>query len=164
MSRPWIEPEEVSIPQSFSDAVRGHPLIAQTLYRRGLKDIQSVQGFLDPACYQPASPFELPDMDAAVALLTKAIHTDQQICVWGDFDVDGQTATTLLVVALRRLNANVIHHIPIRARESHGVSVSVLEQYISQEIDLLLTCDTGIAAVQAVQLALNYHRSSRSAR
>ncbi len=153
MSRPWIEPEEVSIPQSFSDAIRGHPLIAQTLYRRGLKDIQSVQGFLDPACYQPASPFELPDMDAAVALLTKAIHTDQQICVWGDFDVDGQTATSLLVVALRRLSANVIHHIPIRARESHGVNVSVLEQYISRGIDLLLTCDTGIAAVQAIQLA-----------
>jgi single-stranded-DNA-specific exonuclease len=153
MSRLWIEPEEVLLPHSFSDAIKGHPLIAQTLYRRGLKDYQSVQGFLDPACYHPASPFELPDMDVAVALLTKAIHTGQQLCVWGDFDVDGQTATTLLVSALHRLNANVIHHIPVRARESHGVSVSVLQEYISQGIALLLTCDTGIAAVQAVQLA-----------
>ena len=153
MLRQWIEPEVISLPPDFADSVAGHPLVAQTLIRRGLKDIQAVRGFIDPACYQPASPYDLPDLDIAVATLTQAVQNGQKICVWGDFDVDGQTATALLVTALRRLKADVIYHIPVRSRESHGISASVLQEYLTQGIGLLLTCDTGIAAHQAIQLA-----------
>jgi single-stranded-DNA-specific exonuclease len=153
MLRHWIEPDEAAVPQIIMDAVKGHRLLAQTLYHRGLKDIQSVHQFLDSACYPATSPFELPNMDIAVSMLTNAIATGKRICVWGDFDVDGQTATTVLVTALRRLNGRVIHHIPVRARESHGVNLPVLKQYVTQGIDLLLTCDTGISSIQAVQHA-----------
>ena len=73
--------------------------------------------------------------------------------MWGDFDVDGQTATALLVSALERLGAKVEYHIPIRDKESHGIQPKVLRGYINRGIDLLLTCDTGITSVDAVVLA-----------
>ena len=157
MPRNWIEPQEISIPQNIIESVSGHPLLAKTLYRRGLQDASTIKGFLDPDFYHPASPWDLPDMDVAVALLSQAINSGKHICVWGDFDVDGQTATTLLVTVLRTLGAKVIYHIPVRAKESHGIDPNVLTDFINQGIDLLLTCDTGIAAVPAIQLARQNH-------
>ena len=157
MPHQWIEPQDSSVPHNFIEAVQGHPLVAQTLYRRGLHDIASVQGHLDPAQYRPSSPWDLPDMDIAVESLWQAIHAGKCICVWGDFDVDGQTSTALLVSILKDLKANVIHHIPVRSRESHGINVEILKEYITQGIDLLLTCDTGITAATAVHLARQFN-------
>jgi single-stranded-DNA-specific exonuclease len=73
--------------------------------------------------------------------------------VWGDFDVDGQTATTVLVSTLEDLGASVFFHIPVRATESHGVSLPVLREKVAQGADLILTCDTGITAHAAVEFA-----------
>jgi len=157
MPRPWLEPQNVNVPHELEEAVNGNTILSQTLYRRGLRNIQSIKGFLDPLCYQAASPWDLPDMDIAVSLLDGAIKNGQRICVWGDFDVDGQTATTVLVTALHRLGADVIHHIPVRAQESHGISVDILSEFISQGINLLLTCDTGTSANLAVHLARQHN-------
>ena len=83
---------------------------------------------------------------AAVDRLLRAIQHGERICVWGDFDVDGQTSTTLLVACLRRLGAQVDFHIPVRASESHGVNLQVLSQILDGGVRLVLTCDTGISA------------------
>ncbi|HEY9122176.1 MAG TPA: single-stranded-DNA-specific exonuclease RecJ, partial [Brevefilum sp.] len=77
------------------------------------------------------------------------------ILVWGDFDVDGQTATTILVEGLRELGGFVSYHIPVRGEESHGISRTVLEQYLGQGFDLLLTCDTGISEHENIQFVRN---------
>ena len=153
MIRPWVESEPITIPQALQDAVGGHPLVAKTLARRGFTDVASAQAFLDPDRYDPTAPDVLPDMDAAVARVLQAVAAREPICVWGDFDVDGQTATTLLVATLRDLGARVTHHIPVRAAESHGVNVAVLQQVIAGGARLILTCDTGIAAHEAVKYA-----------
>jgi single-stranded-DNA-specific exonuclease len=92
-------------------------------------------------------------MDRAVARISTAVQQHQPICVWGDFDVDGQTSTTVLVSALRALEADVIYHIPVRARESHGVNVENLAQIIARGTALVVTCDTGITANEAVTYA-----------
>ena len=75
------------------------------------------------------------------------------ICVWGDFDVDGQTSTALLVQTLRALGANVIYYIPIRGKESHGVHIESLKPIIDNGAKLIVTCDTGITAHEAVDYA-----------
>ena len=85
--------------------------------------------------------------------LEAAIRSQDLICVWGDFDVDGQTSTTVLVSTLRDLGAAVIFHIPVRERESHGVNLPVLTEILDQGARLVLTCDTGIAAGAAVDFA-----------
>ena len=113
----------------------------------------AARAFLDPAAYTPAPPDALPGLTAAADRLEAAIRAREPICVWGDFDVDGQTATTLLVSTLTDLGGSVTYHIPIRATEGHGVSVPILAQVIDAGARLILTCDTGIAAVEAAAYA-----------
>ena len=91
-------------------------------------------------------------MDQAIECLSTAIRNRDPICVWGDFDVDGQTSTTILVQTLRSAGANVIYHIPIRAKESHGVNLQNLAPIIDNGIKLVLTCDTGISAIDEARL------------
>ncbi len=149
----WLEPQPVPVPPAISEAVGGHPLIAEILVRRGLTDLDHIQAFLDPDLYVPASPYELDDMQVGIDRLMVALQEGQRICVWGDFDVDGQTSTTLLVSTLRELGGEVEYHIPLRSKESHGVNLPVLKEIIAGGIDLLLTCDTGIGAHEAVSYA-----------
>ncbi|MBN1978692.1 MAG: single-stranded-DNA-specific exonuclease RecJ [Anaerolineae bacterium] len=149
----WIEPQDVQVPEALQTAVGGHPLVAETLARRGITDVTCAQAFLDPDRYRPALATELPNLARAVERLECAIAQGERICVWGDFDVDGQTATTILVSTLRDLGAVVQHHIPVRAKESHGVNLPVLERVIADGVDLVLTCDTGVGAHEAVDYA-----------
>jgi single-stranded-DNA-specific exonuclease len=149
----WLDPEPVLVPDSLSSAVGGHPIVARILAQRGLDDLRSARAFLDPSQYTPASPFDLPGMDRAVERIHQAITRGQRIAVWGDFDVDGQTATTVLVSTLRALSAEVIFHIPVRAAEGHGVNLVWLQRLIDEDASLVLTCDTGITAHEAVDYA-----------
>ncbi len=146
----WQEPSSVSVPADLAAAVGGHPLIAETLVRRGFTTPDSARAFLDPAAYTPAPPEALPGLARAVERLEAAIHQGEQICVWGDFDVDGQTATALLVQTLTDLGGQATYHIPVRAAESHGVSLPALQKVLAAGARLILTCDTGIAAAEAV--------------
>ncbi len=134
-------------------AVGGHPIAAEALARRGITGPAQARAFLNPDLYTPASPLELPGMGRAVARIGRAIRTAEPICVWGDFDVDGQTSTALLVSALRDLGAEVTYHVPLRETEGHGVNLPVLEQVIDAGARLILTCDTGIGALDAVAFA-----------
>lgn len=146
----WLDPQPIVVPDALQKAVGGHPVIAQRLARQGILTPSAARQFLNPAAYQPASPDELPDVDKAVTRLQHAIQHQQHILVWGDFDVDGQTATALLVSALRDLDAHVSYHIPNRFTEGHGIHLPTLQTLLDNDIDLLLTCDTGIAAHEAV--------------
>ncbi len=151
----WIIPEMISIPQAYQDAIGGHPLIAQTLYQRGYRTIESARAFLDPDRYQPAPASDLPDLPAACELLKNAIQEKAHILVWGDFDVDGQTATTVLVEGLRQLGGVVSYHIPVRGEESHGINRTTLKEKLTSGFDLLLTCDTGVTEHANIQLVRN---------
>ena len=149
----WIEPQPITLPSGFQNAIGGSPIVANRLVLNGYTQLEPAFAFLDPALYQPASASELPDLDRAADRLHHAIAQGLRICVWGDFDVDGQTATTLLVDVLRDLGARVSHHIPVRAVESHGISLPVLKSVLQNGLDLLLTCDTGISAHAAIDYA-----------
>jgi single-stranded-DNA-specific exonuclease len=149
----WLDPPPVSVPDDLRRAVGGHPLVAERLARQGILTPDAAHRFLYPSAYKPASPDDLPDMDKAVSRLQYAIKHKQHILIWGDFDVDGQTATALLVSALRDLEAQVSYHIPNRFTEGHGIHLPTLKTLLDAGADLLLTCDTGIAAHEAVSYA-----------
>jgi single-stranded-DNA-specific exonuclease len=146
----WLDPPNTPIPDFLRDE---HPLIARTLVRRGIASIEQARAFLDPDQAPPVPASTLPGMDAALERVSSAIRAREPICVWGDFDVDGQTATALLVQTLRELGANVTWHIPIRAVESHGIKLRALTGVIDQGASLILTCDTGISALEEVEYA-----------
>ncbi len=149
----WIDPQPVVVPDALREFVGGHLLVAETLVRRGIATVEAARAFLDPAAYFPAPSTALPNLVHAVDRIEQAIRAGESICVWGDFDVDGQTATTLLVATLRDLGAQVSYHIPVRATESHGLKVPTLQHMIEQGARLILTCDTGIDANEAVAYA-----------
>jgi single-stranded-DNA-specific exonuclease len=149
----WIEPSNVNVPQDLRVAIGGHPLVAETLARRGFTEVESARAFLDPSCYQPAPPTDIPNLTQTAERLERAIQQGETICVWGDFDVDGQTATTILVSTLKDFGAVVRYHVPHRQRESHGVNLSVLKQLIAGGVNLVLTCDTGVTAHEPIAYA-----------
>src|SRR5271157_5738854 len=145
----WLDPRPIEIPASFSD-LNLPPLIAQTLVRRGNNDTASARTFLHPDSL-PSTPF--PKIGNTVDCIILAMRSNKSICVWGDFDVDGQTSTTLLVQTLQAISANVTYYIPIRGKESHGVHIESLKPIIDNGAELIITCDTGITAYEAIDYA-----------
>ncbi|HZY45088.1 MAG TPA: DHH family phosphoesterase, partial [Anaerolineae bacterium] len=146
----WSFPQPIAIDPELAMAIGGQAIVAELLTRRGLGSIATALAFLDPDRYTPAPPIELPDLEAAADRLYRAITRGEKIAVWGDFDADGQTSTTLLYSLLRDLGANAIYHIPNRLKESHGIKIDSLNRLIDQHVSVLLTCDTGIAEHAAI--------------
>jgi single-stranded-DNA-specific exonuclease len=142
----WIELPPVEIPASFAD-LGLPPLIAQTFIRRGIDTPEAARAFLHPDSL-PFTPF--PNIEHAVERIQEALRKNEMICVWGDFDVDGQTSTTVLVQTLQALGGNVVYYIPIRGKESHGVHIETLKPILDNGAKLIVTCDTGITAYEAI--------------
>ena len=157
-AKSWIiRPAVVPTPELVAVA-RSNTLVAQLLAQRGLDTPAAAIPFLDPAHYTPAPPAALFGVAHAAQVLHTAIAAGQNILVWGDFDVDGQTSTALLVSALQDLagEAHVRFHVPNRFTESHGIRVPVLQAVLAASaipIHLLVTCDTGIAETAGVGYA-----------
>lgn len=151
--REWVDPPAVTVPPTLARLVGGHELVAQYLARRGITSVPAAERFLLAERYAPASPNELPDIDRAVDRLERAIRKRERILIWGDFDVDGQTSTALLFSALNRRGASVRTHVPNRFSEGHGIHLPALKQHLDGGIDLLLTCDTGVSANDAIDYA-----------
>lgn len=149
----WQLAQPVFVPDELRNFVGGHPIVAERMTRFGITDVDTAKAFLDPNAYAATSPFELPDMDQAVERLQCAIQLSEPILIWGDFDVDGQTATTLLFTALLNLGANVQYHVPLRDGEGHGVNLPKLREWLARGIKLIITCDTGITSHEAVNVA-----------
>ncbi len=149
----WLLPPQPHIPPELLDCVNGDSFVGQLLVQRDLTTVEQVRAFLDPGLYRPSPPAALPDMAEAIYRLTQAIERQETICVWGDFDVDGQSATALFVSALRNLSANVRYYIPNRLTESHGIKLPALRRILAEGVKLILTCDTGIAEHEAIVAA-----------
>ena len=149
----WVYPEPVEIPQDLRRDIGGSDFFLQMLVRRGFSDPMAARAFLDLNVYHPCPGSELPGMDKALQRVLEAIQKHEKIGIWGDFDVDGQTSSAILVGGLRRLGCSVEYHIPVRGPESHGITIPYLEKFLSSGISLLLTCDTGISANEAVDYA-----------
>ena len=141
----WLDPPPIDVSPLAS--LNLPPLLAQTLVRRGILTPDAARAFLHPEA-TPSTSF--PEIEKATRLINLAIRNKDRICVWGDFDVDGQTSTALLVQTLRALGGDVVYYIPIRGKESHGVHIESLAPIIDNGAKLILTCDTGITAHKAI--------------
>jgi single-stranded-DNA-specific exonuclease len=146
----WLFHPARPIDPALASAIGGHPLVTELLMQRGLTTPAAAIAFLNPDRYSPSPATALPDLEQAADRLYRAITRSEKIAVWGDFDADGQTATTLLVSLLRDLRAEVAYYIPNRLTESHGIKIDPLNRLIDQHIHVLLTCDTGIAELEAI--------------
>lgn len=153
LAQKWSIREKLPLPDEFADQIDMPEVGLQALLTRGCDSVGKVKRFLDHNCYTPASPFDLPGMEKGVDRIRKAIRANELIGVWGDFDVDGQTSTAILVDTLTHLGAQVTYHIPVRAQESHGIKIEPLKQFLSKGVQVLLTCDTGISEIDSIAYA-----------
>jgi single-stranded-DNA-specific exonuclease len=125
------------------------PILAQLLYNRGLQTPEEAYHFLYDKELS-VNPFAMKDMGKAVTRIRKAIKEHEPIVVYGDFDADGVTATTLMMQVLTRLKANVRPYIPHRVDEGYGLNSPALEELAAQGTKLVITVDCGIRSVQEV--------------
>jgi len=133
-----------------------HPVLAQILYQRGFRSPAEAEAFLRGDLLA-ADPFKLHGMAKAVARIRHAIRKGERIVVYGDFDADGVTSTTLLVTVLRALGAHVEPYIPNRVDEGYGLNHAAMIGLAKRGFKLCITVDCGIRSVQEVQTA-NAHR------
>ena len=125
---------------------------AVVLARRGYGDAAGARAFLEGALPEH-DPFALGDMEAACTAIRAAIADGRRICVHGDYDADGISATALAVLILRELGADAEWHLPSRFDEGYGVRESTLERLADEGCGLVLTVDCGITAVDEVAAA-----------
>ena len=157
-AQPWTLLPIVEPLPALRAAVGGHPLVAQLLAQRAFDTPEKALPFLDSGAYRPAPANALVGLEGAAHTLFDAIREGKNFLVWGDFDVDGQTSTTLLVAALQELAGpqRVRFHVPNRFSEGHGIHALKLRELLedaSFEPHVLLTCDTGIADGEGIGIA-----------
>lgn len=129
------------------------PLLAMMLDIRGITKEEDVINFLQEN-KDFSDPFLMKDMDKAVERITTAVENGEKICVYGDYDADGVTSTSLLYSYLRdSLGADVMFYIPTRTGEGYGMNKSAVDKIHSQGITLIITVDNGISAREEIDYA-----------
>ncbi|MBD3880834.1 single-stranded-DNA-specific exonuclease RecJ [Phormidium tenue FACHB-886] len=130
------------------------PLLTQVLINRGVEDAEAAQLFLKPESQVLPSPLEeFPDLPIALELLLNALMHRQPIAICGDYDADGMTSTALLLRSLRFLGAIVDYAIPSRMQEGYGINQRIVEEFYEEGVQLILTVDNGITAVEPIARA-----------
>ena len=135
------------------EALSVNPITAQVLINRGLGEPHRAALFLDPRADRLASPLDLPDMEAAIARLWRAIRQQTPIVVYGDYDADGVTATAIMLRALRPLGARVDAYLPDRRREGYGLNADAVSALAGRGTALIVAVDCGVTAVGAADVA-----------
>lgn len=138
---------------ALAQAANLPPLIAELLAARGLRTAAEAEQFLHPTLDHLLDPFSMLGMDRAVTRLQQAIAAHEPILIYGDYDVDGTTATVLLKTAIEMLGGSVRFHIPHRLREGYGMQREILETAAREGVRLVISVDTGIRAFAAADAA-----------
>ncbi len=136
------------------DQATQSPIVSQLLVNRGIETLEQAQVFLNPESQVLPSPLEeFPDLAIGLELLQSAIATKQKIAICGDYDADGMTSTALLLRSLRWLGAQVDYAIPSRMHEGYGINVRIVEEFHQEGVQLILTVDNGISAIEPIARA-----------
>ena len=129
------------------------PVIARLIRNRDIQDMKEIRSYLYGTLAEIPSPWKMKDMERAVQILQKKITQKKKIRIIGDYDIDGVTATCILLKGLKRLNANVDTYIPDRVKDGYGMHEQLIDKALEDGIDTILTCDNGIAAAVEIEYA-----------
>lgn len=129
------------------------PVIARLIRNRDIQDMKEIRSYLYGTLAEIPSPWKMKDMERAVQILQKKITQKKKIRIIGDYDIDGVTATGILLKGLKRLNANVDTYIPDRVKDGYGMHEQLIDKALEDGIDTILTCDNGIAAAAEIEYA-----------
>ena len=152
MQKRWsIEPDHSQEEVQLAAELKVSPIVAKLLINRGLGDPHKARQFLAADMDSLLSPWDLKGMREAVACVTKTMEEGGSIVVYGDYDVDGITATSVVYRFLKRCGASVAYYIPERQSEGYGLNLEALEDLIAKGTDLVITVDCGISSYDIVE-------------
>ena len=152
--RKWVVARPAKGPVEKLSAKLGIlPITAGLLVNRGMSSAQDAEAFLSASLSDLPSPFLMKGMEEAVRRLCRCIYEKEKVAVYGDYDVDGVTATSLLTSFLRALGCDVTYYIPDRFTEGYGVNSSALHTLKQKQVTLVISVDCGITAADEVAQA-----------
>ncbi len=156
MQKEWLPPgepsqEEKGQIEALTAGLKCPLMIARLLWRKGLRDAQEIEDFFDPKLEHQHDPFLFKDMEKAVGRIFQAIENNEKITIYGDYDVDGTTATTLLYLGLKGLGANISFYIPNRMIDGYGLSLGSVDQIKENGTSLIISVDCGVNALEEIE-------------
>ena len=154
--RVLFDPENVELNKTVSELsseLKVTSTTAKLLCLRGYNTVADAERFLHFSDIIPHDPFLMKDMDRAVDRLQTALDRKERIAVFGDYDVDGATATSLLYLYLSQKGADVGYYIPSRSKEGYGLSTAAIDILKGKGVSLIVTVDTGITSIEEIDYA-----------
>src|SRR5215211_4946446 len=139
----WVVAPPVT-PQADEALVKFPPILKQIVFNRGLATDAEARAFLRAEPSEDTNPFQMTGIQATVDRICYALQDNEPIAIYGDYDVDGVTATALLVQSLEALGANVRGYIPNRFDEGYGLNIEALDTLKAAGVKLVITVDCGI--------------------
>ncbi len=139
--------------QEISQKFNISPMIAAVILNRGIHELEDIEKYIDKNITKFHDPLLMKDMDKAVSRIKEAISYNQKITVYGDYDVDGVTSTSILVDYLLKCGADVNYYIPDRIDEGYGINKNALEKLKQEGTELIITVDSGITAIEETNYA-----------
>ena len=157
MTHKWnyrpITPEQEEASRKLAKGLGISPILGQLLIERGITTVASARKFFHPQLPDLHDPFLMKDMDAAVARLNRAMGRKERILIYGDYDVDGTTAVSLVYKFIQQFYSNIDYYIPDRYNEGYGVSFKGVDYAVETGVSLVIVLDCGIKAVEEVAYA-----------
>ena len=152
----WVI-KNTQVNESLVSCCKNSRVLAVLLQNRGIDTPEKIQKFLNPLNEHLLAPEVFRDMQKSVERVKNAVENNEHITVYGDFDADGVTSTSLLYLTLKEIGADVDYYLPDRAMESHGLNTKALVHIISKrKSKLIITVDCGISNVEEVHFAKNF--------
>ena len=152
----WLRPQRSELSADFEEMIQARglsPLIGQLLWQRNIRTAADLQSFLEPDLQGLHDPFLFYDMEKAVDRIQTAIMNEERILIYGDYDADGITSTTVLKEALELLGADVEFYLPNRFTDGYGPNLSVYQDKIAAGVQLIITVDNGVSGHEALAYA-----------
>jgi single-stranded-DNA-specific exonuclease len=140
-----IPSADISFQKELNKELGISQILAQVLINRGISTVKEAEEFLKTKLDHLLDPYSFSDMPKAVDLIKQAIKKKEKILVYGDYDVDGITALTLLKETLTKTGLDVLHYLPHRIQDGYGLTKNILDIARKKHINLLITADCGIS-------------------
>jgi single-stranded-DNA-specific exonuclease len=157
MNHKWnyrpINHEQEAQSKALTQELNVDPIIGQLLVQSGVTDASQAEKFFRPQLSDLHDPFLMKDMELAVERLNRAMGKKERILIYGDYDVDGTTAVTLVYKFIQQFYSNLIYYIPNRYEDGYGISFKGIDYAISEGTGLIIVLDCGIKAVEEVSYA-----------
>lgn len=150
----WILSEQKpDLALEFSKVLKISPTVSQILINRGITNIKEAEVFLAPKLMNLRDPFDIPDMRKGVERILLAVSKKEKVAVYGDYDVDGVTGTTILFEALGQIGLSPIYYIPSRYGEGYSLNLEAVKKLKKAGVNLILTVDCGISSFIEIEEA-----------